>query len=566
MSKSAHTGSGLTGLIVLILVIVVTTVCVTALCTGICTGGSCLSRGCSARESSVTPGSAGETAQVPTRSATQEPIAVVTPEPTPTPAPTPTPSPTPTPEPLPVIDEPVPTREPVEAAAVPREKLVRPKNDGTDTVTVLILMNGSELESKYGEATDDLNEILAAVRRTDGDRVKIVIETVGTKSWQTEGIAADRAQRFLVTKTGLMLIDDSLGQLDTTVPSTLSGFIRWGTETYPADRYILLFWNHGGGPVYGFGYDEYRSVADALTLDEIRTALRDGGTVFDWIGMDCCLMSSLEVASALYDYCDYTVLSEDFEPGCGWAYTEWLAALLTDPAIDTAALCRVLIDSSVTDCRKQSKKAMTLALIDEAHVPLLFSAWTDFAYANEATLLSANYSQFRESNGGRVHPRLARAVGGTVESAAMGDYCITDLLSLADNIPSAQSEPLADVLNDAVAYFGVSTGKTTLAGLSVTLPYNDRPFYNALKRVFYGAGVDQGYIDWLEKFVDADIPEDEYFDFSDWHAWASYFASYDWSDWRETLHSLGEIADDLIEAIRDEGITFDDLFDYLFSY
>ena len=121
------------------------------------------------------------------------------------------------------------------------------------TTTVLVYMNGSNLESEDGEATIDLNEMVAA---GTSDKVNVLVQTMGTKKWdKTFGISGKRTQRYKVSGKGLALVDDSLGQLDTTKASTLQDFISWGAANYPADRYILLFWNHGGGPVYGFGYD-----------------------------------------------------------------------------------------------------------------------------------------------------------------------------------------------------------------------------------------------------------------------------------------------------------------------
>lgn len=413
-----------------------------------------------------------------------------------------------------------------------RPHKVQLRNDGTDTVTVLVLMNGSDLESEYGEATDDLLEM---VRAKKSDRVNVLVETVGTRKWNSRfGISSRRSERYLVTDSGLTLVDGTLPQLDTTVPSTLSGFIRWGAENYPADRYILLLWDHGGGPVYGFGYDEFQSFRSSLTIDEMQIALKDGGVYFDLIGMDCCLMSSLEVCCALYEYCDYTLLSEDFEPGCGWSHKGWLSALANNPAIPTEQLAKVAIDDSIRVAENLSgdNDGMTLALIDESYMTLLYPAWVEFAYANEDALLSRNYSQLRESNG-RAHPKLGRSIGNWSaggEEYSLKDYCITDILSLAANIPSSLSDTLCASLDSAIVYFGATSGETTLAGLSVTLPYGDRAFYNELVRVFRNAGFDAEYIEWLGKFVSADTGSG-YFDFGGWNGWDDYLGGYDWSDW-----------------------------------
>lgn len=258
--------------------------------------------------------------------------------------------------------------------------------------TVLIYMNGSDLESEAGEATSDIAEMIAS---GIGTNVNVVIETLGTRRWQDYGIASDHTQRYIIKEGKLELVDDSLGQLDTTDPNTLADFIRWGTENYPADRYMLLLWDHGAGPVYGFGYDEFQSDYAALTLDEMKQALdANPGVHFDMIGMDCCIMGSLETCVALQPYCDYTVLSEDFEPGIGWSYKEWMGMLEKNPGIGMVELGTAIVDSMISEVSKDPENGdATLALIDESAVNELNNAWVNFAYANKDALLKNNYSQ-----------------------------------------------------------------------------------------------------------------------------------------------------------------------------
>ena len=445
-----------------------------------------------------------------------------------------------------------------------RDPRVQLKNDGTDTVTVLVLMNGSDLESEYGEATEDLSEM---VKASKGDRMNVLVETVGTRKWDSRyGISSRRSERYLVTDTGLTLVDGSLGQLDTTIPTTLSDFIRWGAQNSPADRYILILWDHGGGPVYGFGYDEYQSYDSSLTIDEMQIALRDGGVYFDLIGMDCCLMSSLEVCCALYEYCDYTLLSEDFEPAIGWSHTGWLNALGKNPAISTPELAKIVIDDSVRACEKNLEEdgGTTLALMDEAYMKLLYAAWVDFAYANEDALLNANYSQLRQSNGGRVHPRI-RGVGdwfSDEDDATLDDYYVTDILAVAQNIDSDRANTLCAALNAAMVYYGATSDETTLTGLSVTLPYGDDEFYTELKRVFRAAGFDEDYIDWLERFTEVESRKEDYVDYGDWgDLWGGWGADDGYDDWDDWWFS--DLWED--EDWSDEEWADDDWFSSLFG-
>lgn len=415
---------------------------------------------------------------------------------------------------------------------------LREKKDYSNAknATILVYMNGSDLESESGEATEDIAEMVQAKY---SDNVNIIIQTMGTKNWQKRwGISSKHSQRYKVVEDGLELVDDSLSQLDCTDGRTLIDFINWGVKTYPADRYILQMWDHGGGPVYGFGYDEFQGDDAALTVAEMRYAIAQTGVFFDFIGMDCCIMSNIETCCALYDAADYMILSEDFESGLGWSYTGWLNAISKNPAIPTVDLAKIAIDDFVeSNENDEGGDTGILTLIDESVMKVLYSAWTDFAYANESTLLASNYSEkVIRKKGGRILPRMDR--GGFFDSwgeedVNMADYYVTDIMAVAQNIDSEEKEALSSALANAIVY-SKNTSTNTLTGLSVTLPYGDSDFYVQLKDVFSKCGIDESYISWLEKFVSSS-GSDSFYNYSDWEddwsGWDSYEDDYNWNDW-----------------------------------
>ena len=418
-----------------------------------------------------------------------------------------------------------------------KEKQTEIKGDGKDQATVFVYMNGSDLESEDGEATEDLCEMLAA---NISSQVNVLVETIGTKSWSKRlGIASDHTQCYKAEAGNLVLVDDSLGQLDCTSPDTLADFISWGAENYPANRYIPIFWNHGAGPVYGFGYDEHQSEDSVLTIDEIQTAIRQSGIYFDIIGMDSCIMSSLELCCAMYNYCDYMILSEDFESGYGWSYTGWLNALSENTSISSEKLGKIIVDDMIADNEENGEGASTLALIDESYMKVLYTAWADFAYANEPALLGENYSM-HVRGGRRAHPVLREK--GLFDflfdedgDYSMSDYYITDIMAVAQNIESKETEALAAAVNLSICYFNCTDDEVGMTGLSVTLPYGDSEFYGYLYPVFTGVGMDADYVGWLEKFVYAEGYND-YYDYEswyedDWEGWDDYEDDWNWIDW-----------------------------------
>ena len=153
------------------------------------------------------------------------------------------------------------------------------KGNGADTVTVMVYLCGTDLESQGGMATSDLNEMLYA---TISDRVNIIVETGGTSRWRNSVISNTSNQRYRATAEGLQLLQGDLGKRSMVDPATLADFIRYCKANYPADRYELVLWDHGGGSITGYGYDQLFP-NDSMTVSEIGTALKNGGCTFDFV-------------------------------------------------------------------------------------------------------------------------------------------------------------------------------------------------------------------------------------------------------------------------------------------
>ena len=393
-----------------------------------------------------------------------------------------------------------------------------------ESVTVMIYMNGSDLETNGGEASRDISEMLEA---GVGDKVNVIIQTMGTKKWHGYGISSKHSQRYRVNDDELELIDDSLGQLDCTNGETLSDFISFSRNNYPADRYILLFWDHGGGPVYGFGYDEWQDENEALTLDEIQAALEDNSeTHFDIIGMDCCIMGNIETAFVLSPYCDYSILSEDFESGLGWYYKKWLGKLEENPGMPSQLLGKQIVDGMISENESSSDgDSSTMALIKEDAIPELMSAWIAFAYKNSDELLGVNYSRLHKARGRGFIGSLMETWDEDESNVTMSDYYVSDMLAIIESTGDEDDTKtvLKDALNNAVAYFGHTSDRNELTGLAVSLPYGDSDFYEQLSTIYSSCGFDNNYVEWLENCVSAEGKNtyNDYGEFEDsWSGWS----------------------------------------------
>jgi hypothetical protein len=397
------------------------------------------------------------------------------------------------------------------------------------SATVMIYMNGSDLETNAGEATDDIAEMISS---GIGDNVNVIIQTMGTKEWQNYGISSKTAQTYKIENGDLKLVRNNLGQLDCTSKDTLSEFIGFCKNNYTAERYIFIFWDHGGGPVYGFGYDEWQSQDSSLTIAEMAAAFSEHSDIyFDVIGMDCCIMANLETCYALSPFCRYTVLSEDFESGLGWSYTGWMKKFEENPGISAPLLGKNIIDDIISDNEDSfGGDSACLGLFNESTARNLFTAWKAYAYKNEDALLNKNYSKIHMAKG-RSNKGFWDMWGFDESDVTLSDYYISDILALVEGIDNSSDEAkaLMSALKAAVAYYGHTSDKNELTGLSVSLPYGDSYFYEQLKSVYKDIDFDEEYIEWLARFVSAESSEDyyNYDSFEDsWNGWGAYEDEY----------------------------------------
>lgn len=73
----------------------------------------------------------------------------------------------------------------------------------------MIYMCGSDLESKYGLASNDLLEIQNSFI---SDKVNVIIETGGAKEWKNELISNTTNERYIVRDNAYYILDDTLGK------------------------------------------------------------------------------------------------------------------------------------------------------------------------------------------------------------------------------------------------------------------------------------------------------------------------------------------------------------------
>ena len=400
-----------------------------------------------------------------------------------TPAPTATPKPTSTPKPK---ATPKPTATPTPVEATVRDKRVTPRGGGKDTVTLMIYMCGTDLESKYGMATSDLSEM---VKSNLSDKVNVIVLTGGCRQWKNSVMSSSVNQIYRVHSGGLERLEENFGKDSMVDPSTLTKFIKYCDKNYPADRNFLILWDHGGGSISGYGYDEKVGSRSTMTLPQIDKALSSAGVTFDWIGYDACLMSTLETALVSTKYADYLIASEEVEPGTGWYYTEWLNQLSKNTSTPTETLGKTIIDSYVSACRSKSYNAqVTLALTDLAQLEsTLPQVFRDFSVSTNELISGDDYRT------------VSNARAGARQFAQSTRINQVDLTDLALRIGTKESKELAEVLQSCVKYNGTTISRSY--GLSIYFPYESLNSVSNAINTYDTLGLDEEYAKVIKSFA-----------------------------------------------------------------
>ncbi len=373
-----------------------------------------------------------------------------------------------------------------------RAKRTAIRGGGKDDVTIMVYMCGTDLESNGGFATKDLQEMAGA---SLGGKVDLLVYTGGCRQWKNSLVSSSKNQIYQIRDGGLDLLWESDKLSPMTDPSTLSGFIKWAKKNSPADRYELIFWDHGGGSLSGYGYDEVYPRSGSMDLNGIAQALRDGGCTFDFIGFDACLMATLETALVVEPYADYLIASEETEPGCGWYYTDWLTALGGNTSMPTLEVGKRIADDFVRVCSQvAARQQATLSVIDLAElsgtVPDRFKS---FAQATTESIEKGDYQG------------IASARGSTKEFAASNKLDQVDLIHLADNMGTAESKALSKVLRSAVKYNATSSNISNANGVSIYFPYGRSSKVNAAADLYDSIGLDESYADCIKSFASLEV-------------------------------------------------------------
>jgi len=365
-----------------------------------------------------------------------------------------------------------------------------PPIDNTAEWTVMIYLDAdNNLESA---GIDDINEMEMVGSTTD---VNIVVQVdripYSVLASNNQGYADDISngdwtdtRRYYITQDFDPVqinsqLKSNLGELNMGDYQTLVDFANWAMTNYPAQKYLLVIWNHGGGfrsPAYttkDIAWD-YTNGEDKITMPELEDALSavssQIGKKIDIVGMDACLMAMTEVAYQIKDYAGIMVASEENEPGDGWPYDSILAQLVSNPSMSAEQLATDIVDKYIFS---YSSGNVTQSAIDLSCMDILAGQLSNLALAIKSDSFTSK----------------SRYIVGAVNSQYYGDPDFIDLYDLCNQLLTYSNSlevkniasNIQQTLDDAILKSGYIGGKVSNSkGLSIYFPwyYGYSGYYN----------------------------------------------------------------------------------------
>ena len=358
--------------------------------------------------------------------------------------------------------------------------------------TVMIYMVGSDLESDYNCASLDLQEIMAS--GVDTSDCNVVVYTGGCSRWLLN-IPSGKNSILELTDSSFYITGGTEESENMGDPETFADFLSYCYSTYPADNYALICWDHGGGPIYGYGGDELFEY-DSLSLEEMYTALDNSPFKEDkleWIGFDACLMGSIETAEVWQNYAEYMIGSEESEPAYGWDYSFLSTINSTE---DTLEIAESIIKSYGAYYEENSTSTYnpdyTLSCVDLSHASDVILAMNELTADMNEDISGSNATEI-------VLARNKTKEFGLSDSSRFYLVDLDDMAAQLSDLYPEKTEELQGTIEDYVKLETSNTSKS--CGVSMYYPI-DNGEYSRSKSAADSASA---YGDFLFSFSDSQI-------------------------------------------------------------
>lgn len=355
--------------------------------------------------------------------------------------------------------------------------------------TVLFYICGSNLESTYSYATENLKEISECHNpyaererleaREKGDaaplpRVNVLFQTGGSTAWHAQELGMDISTKSLqrwkyypaenMYGKGSFSLEETLPLESMANPDTLTDFLRWGAANYPAQKYGLVMWGHGLGSKSGLMVDDLFDY-DIMYLFELEEALHESGVHLEAVLFDACLMANLGTASAVDENASWMIASEELVAGKGTAVGAWLQEIYNIPECDGEMLgrwiCKTTEEKYANEDNDSARELMTWSVINLSKIPQLKE------YFESTYKIFGQLFQTRPELSIKAAQNAMRAEHfGTGPEGMMDLYGILYINSNNDLVTSDMRYEALKLMNEVVVYTVNGAGRSGANGLS----------------------------------------------------------------------------------------------------
>ena len=363
---------------------------------------------------------------------------------------------------------------PVVAMCAPARAVTVP-----DQWTVMVYMDGDNNVESY--ALKDLEEMKLTGSSTDVNIV-VLLDTLSGPA------------NLLYVNKGSTTTLAAWGEVNMGDPATMTRLITDAKTLYPADKYSLVVWDHGGG-IMGICWDD-TSASDRLTMAELRSGIAGGNTVFDVIVLNACVMATAEVAHQVTGYADYVIFSQENMYALGFPYDQVAADLEAQPTMDGRTMALMMAQDYTDYYISIGYSGVTISVYDMAQLTTVANAVKAFASAQVSTM-STNYKAFMKIRHSVPDPNnQADLVTYAQLVAASADITSTTVKTTAGAVVTA--------VNAAIIYEWHSDDVTEENGLGIWFPTKSVTYYwGASLETMYRAmpfSAASGWADFLDSY------------------------------------------------------------------
>lgn len=286
--------------------------------------------------------------------------------------------------------------------------------------------------------------------------------------WQ---ITKDEGLKLLENKGSVCMNITDTNCVDINSGDTIGDFLTYGVEKYPADRYIVIFFSHGGGSINGFG--------SGTTLPEMQKAFNIAKTKtnaeFDIIGFAACLMGTAEWMHGLSDYGKYYVASEETETGFPWLLGDITSGIAQN--YTTEQLLETITSTYYQYSAKNGKQATNISAVDLKQVKALSGALGELS-----DKIAADYKADPAKTFNNFYVALSRS-----NNYGEGGYGLYDLQSVINSLNdttwygldySSYNQNITDIISNSVKINKTSPFLSESYGISFYAPnFEQMPYF-----------------------------------------------------------------------------------------